>query len=66
MLLGQNFPLFLGQNSKFTPFYRVKIHPFLLGQNSKFTLFYWVKTQNLPLFIGTYFVNVARFARKLF
>ena len=63
------FPLFIG--SKF------KSYLFLSGQSSKFTPFYWVKIQKLPLFIGSkfefhpflsgqYFVNVARFARKLF
>ena len=56
---------------------KFKISLFLSGQNSKFTPFNQVKIRNSPLFIGSrfkiypfllgqYFVNVARFARKLF
>ena len=48
-----------------------------MGQNSKIPPFCWVKNQNSPLFIGSkfkihpvllgqYFVDAARFARKLF
>ena len=68
-----------GSQFKFPPFCRdkFKIRPYLLGQNSKFTPFYRVKILKSPLFIGPksqiypfllgqYFVNVARFARKLF
>ena len=41
-----------GQNSKFTLFYRVKIHPFLFSQNSKSPLFIGSKFKIHPFLSG--------------